>query len=216
MRGSKSTIAWRSARSSRGMSRDEAWLPESAGRPKFSTEFLTCGQASADSASKSCVVLKSHVRSRSTLLRNSESVVELPRPPAVPGASSVRRSRSEGLIRSRFASAMARGLPLQLDYTGLQERGLAHVGCEHPLAQADVGIGPEVTPFRLAAEPDLVVLHRLAAGIPCRQESHLLAPILESQLRRRPDEIAQIARRLDIDARQALARHPILLAVHHG
>src|SRR6185503_15550845 len=162
----------------------------------------------------SCEVLNSQLRSRSTVRRSSESDTDIPpRCAGLPGASSVRRSRSEGLIRSRFDSAMGRRLPVQLDYTGLQERGLAHVGCEHALAHADVGIGPEVAPFRLSTQPYLVVLRGLGSRISRRQERDLLAAVGERQPRGRPDEIAQIARLLDLDARQALERNPVVLAV---
>src|SRR6267378_6785481 len=179
------------------------------------TELPTCGFASVSSRRSGRTALNSQFRSRSTLCRNSESVTDCPAraEAALPGASSVRRSRSEGLIRSRFDSAIAVGLSVQFDKARFQNRRLAGVSGQHALADADVRLRAEVLPLGLATQPNVVVLSGLASRVAGREEGDLLAAVLESQLCRGPDEIAQIRRRLHLDARETLERYPVVLAV---
>ena len=161
MRGSKSRIACRMARSRSATSSDEAVWPESAGRPKLITDRRTCGACARSTPASSRVALNSQARSRSTACRSRLfDITRCSRGSCfLSGSSSVSRSSSAGCSRScgvscsamvAGGSAVARRLPSSDDRADVHQRHVAGVGREDPLAEPAVRVRRDLLPDRLA------------------------------------------------------------------
>ena len=102
---------------------------------------------------------------------------------------------------------------VELDRAHGHESVLAGIGCEHALAEAEPAVAAGIDPLGLARQADRAVVAGLRTRVARRHQGDGLAAIREHERRRHPDAIAQVLRRIELDARKARERHPVVAAV---
>ena len=77
-------------------------------------------------------------------------------------------------------------------------------------------LGPQLAPLGLARQLQRAVAARLRAFVARRHQRQRLAAVLELQVRRQPDAVAQVLGRIELDVREPRVGNPVVAAVDEG